>query len=72
MAKPKTAAYAYPKGVGKHGARYPIFTKAKARAARSYGARKDTAGSLRTIDAAIKKRYGSVPAIYKRRGHRLS
>jgi hypothetical protein len=63
----KNANYAYPRGAGAdRGKRpsYPIVPKARARAARSFAARKNTAGSLRTVDNAIRHRYGSVRAIY--------
>ena len=44
--------------------KYPIDTKARARAALSYAARKDTAGSPETIRRAVYKRY---PSLKKRR-----
>lgn len=65
--QPRAWNYAYSKGVGAdRGKRpsYPIVPKARARAARTYASRKDTAGSLRTVDSAIRARYGSVRAIY--------
>lgn len=65
------ANYAYPRGVGKdRGKRpsYPIVPKARARAARTYAARRDTAGTRQHVDMAIRKRYGSVAAIYSGRG----
>lgn len=63
----KTANYAYAHGAGKdRGKRpsYPIVPKSRARAARTYAARSNTAGTLAHVDAAIRKRYGSVNAIY--------
>jgi hypothetical protein len=39
----------------------------RARAARTYAARRDTAGTLARVDYAIRQRYGSVRAIYRRR-----
>lgn len=39
---------------------YPIDTKKRARAALSYGARRDTFGSIRTIRAKVYKRYPSL------------
>jgi hypothetical protein len=66
----KGANYAYPRGAGKDRgkrASYPIVPKSRARAARSYAARKNTAGSVRTVDRAIRARYGSVRAIYRGR-----
>ena len=56
------ANYAYPRGVGKdRGKRpsYPINPRRVA-AARSYAARRDTAGSLSGVDRALRARYGSV------------
>lgn len=67
------ANYAYPRGAGKdRGKRpsYPIVPKARARAARTYAARRDTAGSLAGVDRAIRARYGSVNAIYAGRSGR--
>lgn len=66
----KRANYAYPRGAGKdRGKRpsYPIVPKRRARAARTYAARTNTAGSLGHVDRAIRKRYGSVSAIYPKR-----
>jgi hypothetical protein len=66
----KSANYAYPRGAGKdRGKRpsYPINTKSRARSARSYAARTNTAGSLRHVDHAIRSKYGSVRAIYRGR-----
>jgi hypothetical protein len=63
----KRANYAYPRGAGAdRGKRpsYPIVPKRRARAARTYASRRDTAGSLSTVDRAIRLRYGSVRAIY--------
>lgn len=40
--------------------KYPITTKAQARAALSYGARSNTAGSYSTIRKAVLKRYPSL------------
>ena len=64
----KGANYAYPRGAGKDRgkrASYPIVPKSRARAARSFAGRKNTAGSVRTVDRAIRARYGSVGAIYR-------
>lgn len=69
----KNANYAYPRGIGgDRGKRasYPIVPMSRARAARTYAARSDTAGSLGHVDNAIRKRYGSVDAIYRGRGGR--
>jgi hypothetical protein len=69
----KNANYAYPRGAGKDRgkrASYPIVPKARARAARSYAARKTTAGSLTTVDRAIRARYGSVRSIYSGGGRK--
>lgn len=63
----KNANYAYPRGAGAdRGKRpsYPIVPMKRARAARTYAARRNTAGSLATVDRAIRKRYGSVSKIY--------
>jgi hypothetical protein len=65
------ANYAYPRGAGAdRGKRpsYPLRPKARARAARTYAARTDTAGSLSHVDNAIRHIYGSVRAIYTGRG----
>lgn len=65
------ANYAYPRGAGAdRGKRpsYPLRPKSRARAARTYAARKDTAGSLSHVDNAIRHIYGSVRAIYTGRG----
>lgn len=40
--------------------KYPIDTKKRARAALSYSARKDTAGSYATVRRAVLKRYPSL------------
>jgi hypothetical protein len=40
--------------------KYPIDTKARARAALAYSARKDTVGSPKTVRAAVLKRYPSL------------
>lgn len=40
--------------------KYPIDTKKRARAALSYSARKDTAGSYQTVRAKVLKRYPSL------------
>lgn len=64
----RTANYAYPRGAGADRGRrpsYPIVPRARARAARTYAARRDTAGSLSRVDYAIRQRYGSVRAIYR-------
>jgi hypothetical protein len=37
--------------------KYPINTKARAKAALSYSARRDTAGSPKTVRAAVLKKY---------------
>jgi len=39
---------------------YPIDTKARARAALSYSARRDTVGAASTVRAAVTKRYPSL------------
>lgn len=60
-ALPKSA-FVYPPGTkigGKQG-RYPIDTAKRARAALSYSARSDTAGSFRTVQAKVAKRYPSI------------
>jgi hypothetical protein len=64
----KRANYAYPRGAGDdRGKRpsYPIVPMKRARAARAYAARSTTAGTKAHVDMAIRKRYGSVRAIYK-------
>lgn len=64
------ANYAYPRGAGKdRGKRpsYPIVPMARARAARSFASRRNTAGTLGHVDNAIRHRYGSVSAIYRGR-----
>jgi hypothetical protein len=64
------ANYAYPRGAGAdRGKRpsYPIVPMRRARAARTYAARRNTAGTLAHVDYAIRQRYGSVRAIYRRR-----
>jgi hypothetical protein len=61
------ANYAYPRGAGAdRGKRpsYPLRPKSRARAARTYAARKDTAGTIGHVDNAIRHIYGSVRAIY--------
>ena len=40
--------------------KYPIDTKARARAALAYSARADTAGSYKTVRAAVTKKYPSL------------
>lgn len=66
------ANYAYPRGAGAdRGKRpsYPIRPKARARSARVYASRRNTAGTLGHVDNAIRHVYGSVGAIYTgRRG----
>jgi hypothetical protein len=60
-ALPKSA-FVYPPGSktgGKHG-KYPIDTKKRAKAALSYSARHDTAGSARTVRAKVEKHYPSL------------
>jgi hypothetical protein len=46
--------------------KYPIDTKARARAALAYSARRDTAGSAKTVRAAVTKRYPSLRKNRKR------
>jgi hypothetical protein len=60
-ALPKTA-FVYPPGsrVGGTKGKYPIDTKKRARAALSYAARHDTAGSYRTVKAKVRKRYPTI------------
>lgn len=56
------SAFVYPPGSsvgGKHG-KYPIDTEDRARAALSYSARHDTAGSYSTVAKAVKKRYPKI------------
>lgn len=53
-ALPRTA-FVYPRQ-----RKYPINTKKRARAALSYGARKDTFGNPATIRAAVYRRYPSL------------
>ena len=50
--------------------KYPIDTKARAKAALSYGARKDTAGSYSTIRAAVLKKYPSLKKTGRKRNKR--
>lgn len=60
-ALPKSA-FVYPPGTrvgGKHG-KYPIDTKKRARAALSYSARNDTAGSYSTVKHKVGKRYPGI------------
>jgi hypothetical protein len=56
------SAFVYPPGsrVGGKTGKYPIDTKARARAALAYGARSSTAGSAKTIRAKVTKRYPSL------------
>jgi hypothetical protein len=64
----KRANYAYPRGAGADRSKrpsYPIRPKRRARAARTYAARRDTAGTLAHVDNAIRHVYGSVGAIYR-------
>jgi hypothetical protein len=49
------SSFVYPKQ-----RKYPIDTKKRAKAALSYGARKDTSGSIKTIRAKVYKRYPSL------------
>lgn len=49
------SAFVYPRQ-----RKYPINTKKRARAALSYGARKDTFGNPATIRAAVYRRYPSL------------
>jgi hypothetical protein len=60
----KHANYAYPRGAGGDRGKRPSYpiNPSHVRAARSYAARKDTAGSLSTVDRALRLRYGSVRA----------
>lgn len=44
--------------------KYPIDTKKRARAALAYSARTDTAGTYKTVRAAVTKRY---PSLKKRK-----
>jgi hypothetical protein len=56
------SAFVYPPGSptgGKNG-KYLINTPKRARAALSYSARRDTAGSYRTVKAKVAKRYPSI------------
>ncbi len=50
-----SSAFVYPRT-----RKYPVNTKARARAALSYGARSDTAGSYSTIRRKVLKRYPSL------------
>jgi hypothetical protein len=53
----------YPKGSrvgGKGRNSYPIDTPKRARAALSYSARSDTAGSYRTVERAVNRRYPQI------------
>lgn len=58
----KRANYAYPNGAGKDRGKRPSYpiNPARVRAARSFAARRDTAGSLAGVDRALRRRYGSV------------
>ena len=59
----KASQFAYPKT-----RKYPINTRKRARAALSYAARKDTAGSYSTVAKKVKKKYpGLVGGKKKRR-----
>jgi hypothetical protein len=55
-------SFVYPPGskVGGKTGKYPIDTVKRARAALSYSARADTAGSYRTVYAKVAKRYPSL------------
>jgi hypothetical protein len=56
------SAFVYPPGTptgGKNG-KYLINTPGRARSALSYSARKDTAGSYRTVKAAVAKRWPKI------------
>jgi hypothetical protein len=58
-----TSKVVYPKSSrvgGKGRNAYPIDTKARARAALSYAARKNTAGSYATVERAVNRRYPSI------------
>lgn len=60
------SAFVYPRQ-----RKYPINTKKRARAALSYGARKDTFGNPATIRAAVYRRYPSLRSgRTKRKGRR--
>lgn len=48
----KSSQFAYPKT-----RKYPINTRKRARAALSYAARKDTAGSYATVAKKVKRKY---------------
>lgn len=53
----------YPKSSrvgGKGRNAYPIDTRKRARAALSYSARSDTAGSYRTVERAVNRRYPDI------------
>ncbi len=56
------ANYAYPRGAGGDRGKRPSYpiNPSHVRAARAFAARKDTAGSLSTVDRALRLRYGSV------------
>jgi hypothetical protein len=68
---PKRGAYVYPPGsrVGGKSGKYPINTLKRARAALSYSARSDTAGSYRTVAKAVRGKYGNkVASVGRARG----
>jgi hypothetical protein len=68
-ASAKRANYAYPRGAGKdRGKRpsYPINTLKRARAALSFAARPNTAGSVGHVRAALRAKGGSYAALAKR------
>jgi hypothetical protein len=56
------SSFVYPPGsrVGGKRGKYPINTAKRARAALSYSARRDTAGSYRTVKAKVAKRYPKI------------
>jgi len=61
--KLKASDFAYPKT-----RKYPINTKKRARAALSYAARKDTAGSYSHVAKKVRAKYGSkIKSVGKKR-----
>ena len=68
-ASARRANYAYPRGAGKdRGKRpsYPINNLKRARAALSYAARANTAGSVGHVRAALRAKGGAYAALAKR------
>ena len=61
-AKIPARKFVYPPGsrVGGKAGKYPIDTPKRARAALSYSARRDTAGSYRTVAAAVHRAYPGI------------